>query len=176
MMPSSGHRKVLKAASTRSGRAIQRMSTARRGKIPAKIANKQPISPSSRPAVVTGPLHGRSLSSRRRRPTVRPGPLGSDFGPSRYRGHHPEGMNRGRPGVPVFATPSPSGKASPAGPLQGVAAGVTGKLHLALGGAELLVDDLQRSFHRLGTEATDTLVERMVEELHEQQHRRDHRD
>jgi hypothetical protein len=46
-MPSSGHRKVLKAASTRSGRAIHTMSTARRGKTPAKIANN----PSQPPVV-----------------------------------------------------------------------------------------------------------------------------
>jgi hypothetical protein len=63
-----------------------------------------------------------------------------------------------------------------AGPLQGVASGVTRKLHSTLGGAELLVDDLQSSFHRVGTEATETLVERIVEELQEQQHRHDHRD
>ena len=63
-----------------------------------------------------------------------------------------------------------------AGPLHGVASGVTGKLHLTLGGAELLVDDLQGSLHRVGTKATDTLVERIVEELQEQQHRHDHRD
>ena len=67
-------------------------------------------------------------------------------------------------------------QASIAGSLQGVAAGVTRKLHSTLGGAELLVDDLQGSLHRVGTEATDTLVERMVEELQEEQHRHDHRD
>jgi hypothetical protein len=63
-----------------------------------------------------------------------------------------------------------------AGPLGGVASGVARELQLALGGAEFLVDDLQGSFHRLGTEATDTLVEGMVQELQEEQHRRDHRD
>ena len=62
-----------------------------------------------------------------------------------------------------------------AGPLQGVASGVTRKLHSTLGGAELLVDDLQRSLHRIGTEATDAVVKWMVEELQEEQHRHDHR-
>jgi hypothetical protein len=49
-MPSSGHRKVLNAASIRSGLAIQKMSTARRGKIPAKMANRQPIASSTHAA------------------------------------------------------------------------------------------------------------------------------
>jgi hypothetical protein len=49
-MPSSGHRRVLKAASTRSGRAIHTMSTARRGKTPGEDRKQQPISPSRRAA------------------------------------------------------------------------------------------------------------------------------
>jgi ANTAR domain len=60
--------------------------------------------------------------------------------------------------------------------LGGVASGVTRKRHSTLGRAEFLVDDLQRSFHRVGTEATDAVVEWMVEELQEEQHRHDHRD
>jgi hypothetical protein len=63
-----------------------------------------------------------------------------------------------------------------AGPLQGVASGVTRKRHSTLGDAELLVDDPQGSLHRLGTEATDAVVKWMVEELQEEQHRHDHRD
>src|SRR5215217_8963245 len=43
MMPSSGRRKVLNAAATRAGLAIQSMSSARRGKRPPNNANKQPI-------------------------------------------------------------------------------------------------------------------------------------
>jgi hypothetical protein len=48
MMPSSGHRKVLNAASTRSGLATYKMNTASRGKTPANNANRQPIASSSR--------------------------------------------------------------------------------------------------------------------------------
>src|SRR5688500_10745329 len=44
MMPSSGHRKVSKAASILAGRAIHRMSRASRGKNPANSASRQPIS------------------------------------------------------------------------------------------------------------------------------------
>jgi hypothetical protein len=93
-MPSSGHRKVLKAASTRSGRAIYMMSTARRGKTPAKIANRQPISPfvplqviRTSAQKVLAPLEGVDP------PTEI---LGCDFGPSGCQEHHPEGVNRGR--------------------------------------------------------------------------------
>src|SRR5918992_2575041 len=43
MMPSSGKMNVLNAASTRTGLAIQRISSASRGKSPPNIANKQPI-------------------------------------------------------------------------------------------------------------------------------------
>src|SRR5215211_4136280 len=43
MMPSKGRRKVLNAASTRTGLAIQTMSSARRGKRPPSSANRQPI-------------------------------------------------------------------------------------------------------------------------------------
>jgi hypothetical protein len=46
MMPSSGHRKLSKAASILAGRAIHRMNSARRGNRPANIANRQPISSS----------------------------------------------------------------------------------------------------------------------------------
>src|SRR5215216_4968335 len=74
-MPSSGHRKLVNAASTRSGLAIHKMSTARRGKTPAKIANRQPTSSSSR----------LSVSLR-----VRMG----EFGAVQIPGHHPEGVNR----------------------------------------------------------------------------------
>src|SRR5215203_1693144 len=47
MMPSSGHRKLLNAASTRSGLAIHKMNTASRGKSPPKSAKRQPIASSS---------------------------------------------------------------------------------------------------------------------------------
>src|SRR5215204_855035 len=43
MKPSSGRRKVLNAAATRAGLAIQTMSRARRGKRPPSSANRQPI-------------------------------------------------------------------------------------------------------------------------------------
>src|SRR5215212_1527222 len=43
MRPSSGKMNVLNAASTRTGLAIQRISSASRGKSPPNIANKQPI-------------------------------------------------------------------------------------------------------------------------------------
>ena len=92
--------------------------------------------------------------------------------PLRYRGAQaasPLGCRLGRESGGVRAS-------SIADPLQGIAAGVTRKRRPMLGGAELLVDDLQRSFHRVGTEATDTVVERIVEDLQEQQHRHDHRD
>jgi hypothetical protein len=46
MMPSSGSRKVSKAASILAGRAIHRMNSARRGNSPANSANRQPISSS----------------------------------------------------------------------------------------------------------------------------------
>ena len=45
-MPSRGSSQVSKAASTRAGLAIQRISSARRGKIPANSAKMQPISAS----------------------------------------------------------------------------------------------------------------------------------
>jgi hypothetical protein len=70
------------------------MSTARRGKTPAKIANRQPISPSRRASA--GRPHIRpegACSSRPRQPPTEV--LGSDFGPSRWPGHHPEGVNCG---------------------------------------------------------------------------------
>jgi hypothetical protein len=41
-MPNSGRRKVLNAAATRAGLAIQSMSSASRGKRPPNNANKQP--------------------------------------------------------------------------------------------------------------------------------------
>src|SRR5215211_2543581 len=172
MMPSSGHRKVLKAASTRSGRAIHKMSTARRGKTPAKIANRQPISPSRRASAGHPNICEGSCFCRRRRPTDSLRVLGCHFGPSGCQGHRPEGVNRGRLAC-WFRDTLALGQASPADLLQGVASGVTWKLHSTLGGAEFLVDDLQRSLHRVGTEATDTFVERMVEELQEEQHRHD---
>ena len=43
MMPRSGQSQVLKAASTRAGRATQTMNRASRGKTPANNANKQPM-------------------------------------------------------------------------------------------------------------------------------------
>src|SRR5215212_9896755 len=43
MMPSSGKVNVVKAASTKAGLAIHRISSASRGKSPPNIANKQPI-------------------------------------------------------------------------------------------------------------------------------------
>ena len=81
----------------------------------------------------------------------------------------PLGVLGARVGLGVRASPI-------VGPLQGVAFGVTRKLHSTLGGAEFLVDDLQGSLHRIGTEATDAVVKWMVEELQEEQHRHDHRD
>src|SRR4051794_20226851 len=46
-----------------------------------------------------------------------------------------------------------------------LASGVARKRHLAFGRGQLLIDDLQRSFHRDGTQAADPFVERIVEEL-----------
>jgi hypothetical protein len=43
MMPSNGRRKVLNAAPTRAGLAIQSTNSASLGKRPPNIANKQPI-------------------------------------------------------------------------------------------------------------------------------------
>jgi hypothetical protein len=45
MLPSSGHRKGLHAASIRSGLAIHKMSTARRGKTPATTPTDNPSHP-----------------------------------------------------------------------------------------------------------------------------------
>jgi len=77
-MPSSGHRKVLNAASIRSGLAIHTMSTASRGKTPAKSANRQPIASSSLGGtdhavarrVTDGATSDRHLLPRRRQPTA----------------------------------------------------------------------------------------------------------
>ncbi|GAA3140175.1 hypothetical protein GCM10010486_02560 [Nonomuraea roseoviolacea subsp. carminata] len=45
--PSRGQIHVWKTAPTRAGRAIQMMKTAMRGKIPANMANKQPMGAST---------------------------------------------------------------------------------------------------------------------------------
>jgi hypothetical protein len=65
MMPSSGHRNVSNAASIRSGRAIHKMNSARRGKTPANSANRvvvvvaaevelDPVDLAGEPAVLVG--------------------------------------------------------------------------------------------------------------------------
>jgi hypothetical protein len=101
-------------------------------------------------------------------------------GSSRRRRARPASLHRCAARLPTGLSLGPEsgwvyGQAPIAGPLQGVASGVTRKLHSTLGGAELLVDDLQRSLHRIRTEATDAVVKWMVEELQEEQHRHDHR-
>ena len=50
MMPSTGHTNDVNVASIRSGRAIQKMISAARGKNPANKASRQPMRPASTPA------------------------------------------------------------------------------------------------------------------------------
>src|SRR6266511_6012580 len=88
MMPRSGHKKVLNAASTRSGLAIHRINTARRGKSPPNNANRQPIAHppvSSLQFLPPAPLGG---------PCATLGHLGVS-------GHHPQRVNLGPPWAPA---------------------------------------------------------------------------
>jgi hypothetical protein len=85
-MPNSGHRKLLKAASTRSGRAIHTMSTAKRGKTPAKDREQTAhLALPSRSAGHPDIYPAGACSSRRRRPTDR-GSLAATLGRPGVRG------------------------------------------------------------------------------------------
>jgi hypothetical protein len=140
----------------------------------------------NRKVVGSNPISGSKTAVQRRFPallTAQPQesviPLGLDlasqarpthFARGRCAARFPAGLSLGPESGWVY------GQAPSRVRLRGVASGVTRKRHSTLGRAEFLVDDLQRSFHRVGTEATDAVVKWMVEELQEEQHRHDHRD